>query len=94
MIFPEPFYYTTTPQPATDRMSTMEADIKEIKEAIKNMTAKPKTWTDVVANTDAINVHVEMAKRERLEKAKQEHSKTEITLSFQDASSAMKKKIV
>ena len=47
-----------------------------------------------MASTDAINVHVEMAKRERLEKAKQKHGKTEITISFCDANTAMKEKIV
>lgn len=36
-------YETIVPQPAVDRMSIMEADIREIKEAIKNMTAKPRT---------------------------------------------------
>ena len=35
-----------------------------------------------------------MAKRERLEKVKQEHGKTEITISFRDASSTMKEKFV
>jgi hypothetical protein len=70
----------------------MEQDIKEIKDAIKSITT-PKTWAQVVANPEVTNLYAEMAKKERLEKAKQEQGKSEITISFRDASDATQEKI-
>jgi len=77
----------------TDRMETMEENIKTIMEAVTSMT-KSKTWAQVAAaNADTPNTHLEMAKRERLEKAKGELAKTEIILNFRNATTNMKKQV-
>jgi hypothetical protein len=41
------------PQPATKRIIAIEADIKEIKESIKAISTKPRTWVEIVADTYA-----------------------------------------
>src|SRR5436309_15717632 len=77
----------------TDRIETMEENIKTIMEAVTSMT-KSKTWAQVAAaNADTPNTHLEMAKRERLEKAKGELAKTEIILNFRNATANMKKQV-
>jgi len=52
-----------------------------IKDAINSM-AKPKTWAPAATGIiDTANIHAEMAKKERLEKAKREQRKTDIVIS-------------
>ena len=78
------------------RTNTMESDIREIKEAIKTMmNTKAKTWAEVAAggirdNTRAEN---EMARKERLERARAMKAKAEIMLTFQDAAEDTKKSL-
>ena len=56
----------------------METDIKEIKETIKAIATKPNTWAEVAANTDGPTIRAEIAKKERLEKAKSERDKSNL----------------
>ena len=84
-------------QPREDhRINTIENDVKEIKEATKSMekmltaSGNSRTWAQIAgdspkkenANTHA---HEEIAKRERLEQARKEKAKTQITLTFRNA---------
>jgi hypothetical protein len=73
------------------RTNTMETDIREIKEAIKTMmSTKAKTWAKVVAGGNKEDTRVEMAKKESLEKARGTRAKTEVTLTFQNATQETK----
>ena len=90
---------------AIHKIQTSVNGLQQKYEAIETkITEAPKTYADIIkstirgptqvtTNTGATNVHAEIAKRERLEKAKREQSKTEITISFRDASDTMKQKI-
>jgi hypothetical protein len=64
--------------------------IEEIKAtAGVNNSTKSRSWAQVVANPGqrtAPDIHLEMAKRERLEKLKKERAKTEVTISTRTAS--------
>jgi hypothetical protein len=74
------------------QITKIENDIKEIKATIhKAITAKPKTWAQVAASPGNPDGHLEAAKRERLEKAKKEREKTEVTLTLRNASDDMQK---
>lgn len=76
------------------RTSTMEADVREIKKAINTMNtmmkAKTKTWAEVAAGGNRDDAKAEMAKKERLEKARAIRAKTELTLTFQGAAQETK----
>jgi hypothetical protein len=76
------------------RTSSMEADIREIKEAINAMNAavntKARTWAEVAAGGNKEDARVEMAKKERLEKARATRAKAEVTLTFQNATQETK----
>jgi hypothetical protein len=79
------------PNTSDRRISNIEKDIKEIKEAIHNIAvAKPKTWAQIAAspgmNTGTSEIRMEVTKRERLEKAKKERAKTEVVITLRDAS--------
>jgi hypothetical protein len=68
-------------EPYDERISNIQKDIKEIKDTINNATAtRPKTWAQVVAEGGITTAHAELAKRERMEKAKKAQTKTEVTL--------------
>lgn len=87
---------TPDPHPHDGRISNMEKDVKEIKEAILSLTAaKPKTWAQIAAGpgTGAPDIRLEVAKRERLEKAKKERAKTEVVLTLRDASNDIRQYI-
>ena len=81
---------------ADDRITTIEHDIKEIKETLKNMvTQSPRSYVDAIlspGNTNSkpkdasAHIRLETAKRERLEQAKTDRAKREITLTFRNAS--------
>jgi len=62
-------------------------DIREIKDATKiMMNTKTKTWAEIAASEGKKeNVGAEMAKKERLEKARTIRAKTEVMLTFQHA---------
>jgi len=80
------------PNMSDRRISNIEKDVKEIKEAILNIgAAKPKTWAQIAAspgmNSGTSEIRLEVAKRERLEKAKKERAKTEVVITLRDASS-------
>ena len=75
--------WNPTPEPSTHdkRITNIEKDVKEIKEAILNIAAaKPKTWAQIASgpSTGAPEIRLEIAKRERLEKARKERAKTEV----------------
>jgi hypothetical protein len=81
------------------RISSIENNVKEIKKTMKDMQAmlaasNPKTWAQVAASpsnpriTDT-QAQIETAKRERLEQARKERAKTEVTLTFRNASETM-----
>ena len=96
---PPPPLIKDSPQPAENctTITAIQQDVDEIKATLKtlvdNMTAGPKPWAEVVASSDNVNIHAEMAKRERLEQAKRERGKLETLISFQDATSTMKEKV-
>jgi len=81
---------------ADDRITTIEHDIKEIKETLRNMvTQSPRSYVDAIlspGNTNSkpkdasAHIRLETAKRERLEQAKTDRAKREITLTFRNAS--------
>jgi len=92
---------STEPIPLeAERISNIERDIKEIKAAIQCVAmAKPKTWAQVAAASQASTARndktqaLEHGKAERLEKQRKERAKTELTLSTRNASSDMKKQL-
>ena len=58
-------------------------------------TLKPKSWAQIVAGPRqaTLDVHLEIAKRERLEKLKVERAKTEVTISTRSASDDVQRDI-
>ena len=56
---------------------------------------KPKSWAQIVAGPKqaTFDVHLEIAKRERLERLKNERAKTEVTISTRNASDDVQKNI-
>lgn len=92
--------WNPTPEPSTydRRISNIEKDIKEIKEAILNTTAgKPKSWAQIAAGrstgTSIPEIRLEVAKKERLEKAKKERAKTEVAITLRDASNDIRQHV-
>jgi hypothetical protein len=82
----------------TDRITSIENDIKEIKEAIKEaISAKSRTWAQIAASPKdpETNNHQRLknAQRERLEKAKKERAKTEVILTLRNANERVKQEL-
>ena len=79
---------------ADDEISNIKTDLKEIKETLKSMAAKsPLSYAQVVTSPSSrkpkdasANTHLEAGKRERLEQAKIDRAKTEVTLTLRNAS--------
>jgi hypothetical protein len=71
--------------------------VEEIKATVGgNASAKSKSWAQVTAGPGqrtTTDIHLEMAKRERLEKLKKECAKTEVTISIRSASDDVQRDI-
>jgi len=93
----------TSPQNSVEdqRITNVENDMKEIKETMHEMKAmlaanKP-LWSTIAARlptnpvSTGTQAQLEIAKRERLEQARQERTKTEVTLTFCNASESVYK---
>jgi len=65
-----------------ERITRIEKTLNEIKEAILESPAKPKTWAQVASQPANIDIQIEMAKHERREKIRKEQAKTALTLSL------------
>jgi hypothetical protein len=93
-------WHTLSPVPVQTRedrrINTIENDMKEIKEAMKSMeklltaSGGPQTWAQIAGGslkTENANIRAyeEVAKREQLEQARKEKAKTQITLTFRNA---------
>src|SRR4030095_12509606 len=77
-----------------ERISNIQKDIKEIKDTINNTTARsPKTWAQVVTEGGITTAHAELAKRERMEKAKRTRAKTEVILNLRNSGDEIKERI-
>ena len=70
-----------------------EQAIREMKEMVKQVaTAKPKTYAQAVtANLE--QAHFAVAKKERIEQARREKAKQEVTLTFRNASEDVHQKL-
>ena len=84
----------------TDRISSIENDLKDIKATLKDaITMKTKTWAEVASNTEpgmsALDrkQKLDIAKKERMEKLRREREKTEVALTTRNASENMKTKL-
>ena len=75
-----------------DRITSMERDLKEIKEALKSIATKsPRSYAEAVTSPNKLEntrtqVRLDTAQRERLEQARSERAKAEVTLTFRNAS--------
>jgi len=60
---------------------------------VTQMRGEPKTWAQVAAEGGTLSLHAELAKRERIEKAKRARAKTEVVQNLRNSSDTTKDKV-